>query len=305
LRIEIATNEETAPPSEHLPTGSPGGDSSIGTEFRSWWPCIWPSTCLRTLFGGLRELENPCAIGFDKNLGKCEHNSHIRTVGNLGDSNFGAPKMKKEPRQQRARATVEAILEAAARILDRRGWKGFTTNAVADVAGVSIGSLYQYFPNKLALVETIQRRHFDDVLSALRRADEQTSRTKRIEGLVSGMITAHSIHPSLHRVLLEDVPRAKISKSMHQNFEREYWGLYTKLIAANEASAASPRSVVRAQILSAAISGAIHDAARRGTLSSPAFEQELIRLVDAYLCAVANDQNKPSLRTAGMKPRSG
>ncbi len=212
--------------------------------------------------------------------------------------------MRKEPRQERARATVEAIVEAAARILDRQGWGRFTTNAVAEVAGVSIGSLYQYFPNKVALVETILRRHFDDVLSALRFANEHTSRIERIEGLVSGMITAHSVHPSLHRVLLEDVPRGKISKSIHQNFEREYWRLYTKLIAASEASGANPRSVVRAQVLSAAIGGVIHDAARRGTLRSPAFEQELVHLVDAYLTALANDQNRPAIRTTGAKPCS-
>ena len=196
-------------------------------------------------------------------------------------------------------------MEAAARILDRQGWGRFTTNAVAEVAGVSIGSLYQYFPNKLALVETILRRHFDEVLSALRFANEHTSRMERIEGLVSGMITAHSVHPSLHRVLLEDVPRGKISKSIHQNFETEYWKLYTKLIAASEVSGANPRSVVRAQVLSAAIAGVIHDAARRGTLRSPAFEQELVHLVDVYLAALANDQNKPAIRTAGAKPRSG
>jgi AcrR family transcriptional regulator len=201
--------------------------------------------------------------------------------------------MRKEPRQERARATVEAIVEAAARILDRQGWARFTTNAVAEMAGVSIGSLYQYFPNKLALVETILRRHFDDVLSALRLANQHTSRIDRIEGLVSGMITAHSLHPSLHRVLLEDVPREKISKSIHQNFEREYWSLYKKLIAASEVSGASSRSVVRAQVLSAAISGVIHDAARRGTLRSPAFEQELVYLVDAYLAALADDHDKP------------
>lgn len=199
---------------------------------------------------------------------------------------------------------MEAILEAAARILDRQGWGRFTTNAVAEVAGVSIGSLYQYFPNKLALVEAILRRHFDEVRSALRCSDEPTSRMERIERLVSGMITAHSTHPALHRVLLEDIPRGKISKSIHQNFEREYWSLYTKLIAENEVSGASARTVVRAQVLSAAISGAIHDAARRGTLGSPAFEQELVHLVDAYLTALSDDQYKPAIRAAHTNPRS-
>ena len=81
-------------------------------------------------------------------------------------------KMRKEPRQERSRDTVEAIVEASARILGRRGWAGLTTNGVAEAAGVSIGSLYQYFPNKLALVEAVRRRHFHDVLTALRIADD-------------------------------------------------------------------------------------------------------------------------------------
>ena len=55
---------------------------------------------------------------------------------------------RKRPRQERAKATVETILEASARILVKRGFDGFTTNEVATAAGVSIGSLYQYFPNK-------------------------------------------------------------------------------------------------------------------------------------------------------------
>lgn len=214
-------------------------------------------------------------------------------------------RMRKEPRQERARTTVEAILEAAARILDRQGWGRFTTNAVAEAAGVSIGSLYQYFPNKLALVEAILRRHFDDVLSALRFADEHTSRIERIEGLVSGMIAAHSIHPSLHRVLLEDVPRGRISKSVHQQFESEYSNLYAKLIAPSERFGANPRSEVRAQVLSSAIEGVVHDAARRGTLRSPALKQELVHLADAYLTALESDHNALAIRTVGANPRSG
>ena len=72
--------------------------------------------------------------------------------------------MRKAPRQQRSRATVDVIVEAAARVLGRRGWARFTTNEIAAVAGVSVGSLYQYFPNKLAIAEAIRQRHLDEVL---------------------------------------------------------------------------------------------------------------------------------------------
>jgi AcrR family transcriptional regulator len=58
------------------------------------------------------------------------------------------PSMRKQPSQARSKATVDAIVEAAARILGDQGWAGFTTNKVAEAAGVSIGSYYQYFPDK-------------------------------------------------------------------------------------------------------------------------------------------------------------
>ncbi|MGT2549784.1 TetR/AcrR family transcriptional regulator [Acinetobacter geminorum] len=68
------------------------------------------------------------------------------------------PDPRKRPRQARSVATFEAILEAAARILESLGFAGFNTNAVAELAGVSIGSLYQYFPSKDALIAELIRR---------------------------------------------------------------------------------------------------------------------------------------------------
>ncbi len=70
-----------------------------------------------------------------------------------------APPTKPIPRKQatqaRAARTVEVILEAAAHILERDGFAGYTTNAIAERAGASIGSLYQYFPNKDAITVTM------------------------------------------------------------------------------------------------------------------------------------------------------
>ena len=65
---------------------------------------------------------------------------------------------RKQPRQARARHTVDAIVEASARILEEQGHGGFNTNAVADLAGVSIGTLYQYFPDKDALLGALIAR---------------------------------------------------------------------------------------------------------------------------------------------------
>ena len=68
-------------------------------------------------------------------------------------------RQRKSPRQQRSADTVEALLTAAARVLERESLAGFNTNRVAEVAGVSVGSLYQYFPNKSALIAALIDRY--------------------------------------------------------------------------------------------------------------------------------------------------
>jgi len=68
-------------------------------------------------------------------------------------------KPRKTPRQERSRLTVDAILMAAAHILKTEGPERATTNRIAEKAGVSIGSLYQYFPNKEAIVALLRERH--------------------------------------------------------------------------------------------------------------------------------------------------
>lgn len=193
--------------------------------------------------------------------------------------------MRKEPRQARSRATVEAIVQAGARILGSRGLAGFTTNEVADVAGVSIGSLYQYFPDKLSLVEAIRRRHLDDVLAVMRGTEEGSkSPTQLVEDLVAGMIAVHSIHPALHRVLLDVAPRHGGSSSAHDAFESEYQDRYRAVVAAyrSRKGGATAGGVV-AQVLSGAVEGVIHSAARNGTLQSPELKRELVDMVCAYL----------------------
>ena len=77
---------------------------------------------------------------------------------------------RKAPRQARSQATVETILVAAARVLAKASLAGFNTNRVAEVAGVSVGSLYQYFPNKAALVSALIDREHERLAAALEAA---------------------------------------------------------------------------------------------------------------------------------------
>jgi AcrR family transcriptional regulator len=192
--------------------------------------------------------------------------------------------MRKQPQQARSRATIEAILQAAAHILGERGWEGLTTNDVAELAGVSIGSLYQYFPHKLALVEAVRRRHFDDVLAVLRgAADIKVPRARRIEALVDGMIGVHGRYPAAHRVLLEETPRSREAGTLHDRFAAKLHQRYEAIVRVNAGSASAARLRVVARVLAAAVAGVVHDAASQGTLQSERLRLELLRLVESYL----------------------
>ncbi|MFB9952122.1 TetR/AcrR family transcriptional regulator [Rhizobium puerariae] len=192
--------------------------------------------------------------------------------------------MRKEPRQARSRATVESIVQAGARILSDGGWAGFTTNKVADLAGVSIGSLYQYFPDKLSLVDAIRRRHLDDCLAVVRKfRAEGLSPVEFATSLVRDMIAAHSAYPGLHRVLLDEAPGSEDYRNPNSEFEIEYLDYYAEAVATYRKRAPNAKDRTAALIVSDAIDGVIHNAARRGALRDPAVQDELIRLVSLYL----------------------
>ncbi len=196
----------------------------------------------------------------------------------------GVPTMRRAPRQARSRATVQALLQAGARVLGERGWAGFTTNEVAATAGVSIGSLYQYFPDKQALTEAIRQRHLDDVLAVFGQLGTgEVPQRQRVTQLVEGMIAAHSLQPALHRVLLDEAPSDSGSRAVQALFEARYLAHYRALLAASPGSRGKVTDDMVVQVLSSAVAGVIHDAARRGTLTSPALKSELVQMVCAYL----------------------
>ena len=117
---------------------------------------------------------------------------------------------RKRPRQERSKVTVDTILAATARVLVKKGFDGLTTNAVAEAAGVSIGSLYQYFPSKEALVAALIEQHIEEMQQALfseMTRVAQLPMAQAVRALIELTIRAHSIEPELHRVLTEQVPR--------------------------------------------------------------------------------------------------
>lgn len=121
---------------------------------------------------------------------------------------------RKKPTQARAQHTVDAILRATAHILRTTGWDTCNTNAVARRAGVSIGSLYQYFPSKEALVAALAEEHANRGLGVLMEAvtaapQENLSLEGLVRHYIRAMVALHAVDPKLHRVLVEQVPRLR------------------------------------------------------------------------------------------------
>jgi AcrR family transcriptional regulator len=117
---------------------------------------------------------------------------------------------RKSASQKRSRVTVETLLDATARVLTREGYDRASTNRIAATAGVSVGSLYQYFPNKEALVAALVARHNREMLQLIRDALKEVASldlATAMRELVKATVDAHLVDPALHRIFAEQVPR--------------------------------------------------------------------------------------------------
>jgi len=113
--------------------------------------------------------------------------------------------------QTRSQATVEALLEAAAQVFAERGYAGCTTNRIAERAGASIGTFYQYLPNKEAAAVALLERHLEETSRKLKTwvghtAGERHCLRDALRDYVEGMLEAHAGRPRLQHLLLEETP---------------------------------------------------------------------------------------------------
>lgn len=200
-----------------------------------------------------------------------------------------APKPKKTPRQSRSAATFEAMVDAGARILREGGYEALTTNRVAELAGVSVGSLYQYFPNKEAILVEMVRRHLVDLEAGIAaiaaRADRLT-----LEELVSALIEdnarAHLVDPALHKVLFEEAPRLG-AIDWRDDFAQGAIAVVVRLLERHRAAIVARDLPLAAQIVAESVEAIMHAAAMRADprLANGEIARETTRLVLSYLTA--------------------
>jgi AcrR family transcriptional regulator len=192
---------------------------------------------------------------------------------------------RKQPQQERSQAMVQAILTATAHILTTEGYERFTTNKVAEHAGVSIGSLYQYFPNKESLLLALAEPHANQMMQLAQdhlEDVEDRSISEVIQQIVAAAIAAHRINPKLHCVLPERVPHSQ----MMQQFDLSKIENLLRSFLAQRCDQLQPKNLdltvfMLERTIRAIIYGAVTE--HPELLQTGELEQELTAMLSAYL----------------------
>jgi len=196
---------------------------------------------------------------------------------------------RKSPAQERSRFTVEQIVQAATQVFAERGYAGATTNHIAERAGVSIGSLYQYFPNKEAILVTLAKRHVEiagNLLMGLvaERNLIETDLTEVLRPFIQATLELHTGNPRLNYVILsEAVWSAEAMEQVHALEDQFIDQLALTLDTHRQVSVKNSRHA--AYIVVHAIKNLAHEFVIHPPegMSEEAFVEEMVALAGGYL----------------------
>ncbi|CDO09061.1 TetR/AcrR family transcriptional regulator [Mycolicibacterium cosmeticum] len=200
----------------------------------------------------------------------------------------GTLQPRKRPRQRRSELTRDRILDAAVTVFSEYGYARGTTNRIAAFADVSIGSLYQYFPNKDAIVAELASRHLDAgvTTAAQRRSLYGPASLEQVIGdIVGAAIDNHRQDPEFLRVLVEQAPRS------HELLVRVAQRRTESIEAMREILAAHPEVAVvdteaAARLVVITVESVVHHAlAAPQTLETADLSRHLVDMLTRYLAA--------------------
>jgi AcrR family transcriptional regulator len=192
----------------------------------------------------------------------------------------------RRPRQERSRETVDTILAAATRVFGREGYARTTTNRIADAAGVSVGSLYQYFPSKDAIAIELMMRYRERLVGRIAaHLGEMREATFRnvVQALIGALLHDDQIDNSLRRVLIETVLR-RDARGQIAGFEERVEGLVADALRSAKDVVAIDDYELCAFVLVRAVLGVTHGAlVDSPRYNTPALVDELTRLIVRYI----------------------
>jgi AcrR family transcriptional regulator len=198
---------------------------------------------------------------------------------------------RKQPQQARSEELVSAILEAAIQVLAKEGFQRFTTARVAEKAGVSVGSLYQYFPNKASILFRLQSDEWRDTNDMLRQIleDESASPSARLRKLVHAFIKSECDEADIRHALdgaaplYRDAPETRKAKAAGRR-------TFTAFIAHALSTATEEKRSLVVDVITSTLSGVGKDFSMRprSVAEIAAFADGLADMLCSYLESSAN-----------------
>jgi AcrR family transcriptional regulator len=176
---------------------------------------------------------------------------------------------------------VEAIVEAAARILEQRGHAGFSTNAVAELAGVSIGSLYQYFPRKDALIGALIVRETTQLVTEAEAALTEASARAGISTVIRAAVAHQLRRPILARLL--DFEEARLEEDPDTTHIKDRFGVILRSLLSRPDAPPAANVEETTRDLVAIVKGIVDAAGVHGETDQPGLTQRVERAVFGYL----------------------
>src|SRR5436853_3044541 len=197
---------------------------------------------------------------------------------------------RKQPLQARAQRTVDVLLKAAAQVFARRGYAGATTNHIAERAGVSIGSLYEYFPSKDAILVALLEHHVHEGEAVLARAAAEIagaplSLAAMVRHLAKAMVELHGNERDLHRVLFEEAPLSRQTRALLAAMEARITERVELLLRARP-EVTVPNPTIAAAIVVKTVESLTHNLVVHGVRDRhhdlDVYVEEIVRLVPSY-----------------------
>lgn len=213
---------------------------------------------------------------------------------------------RRKPKQARAQDTVEVIFEATAQILRREGRIALNTNHIAECAGISVGTLYQYFPDKEAiLVEMARREIAGDEATVIKAMSEPAGGDEAdlVRRAIRALIARFRRNREMRRIVMETLVSAGFGNELASSVQKvaQMIGTKSDRILPGRAEVVSPITLF---VITRAVLGVMRAASQEQSplLDSAEFEDELVRLVRAYFDRSA-ETGKPRPQAIGHRPQ--
>lgn len=194
---------------------------------------------------------------------------------------------RRNPKQTRALETVEIIFEATTRILQHEGLAALNTNFIAERAGISIGTLYQYFPNKAAILVAMARREVESSSKAVLKAIAEGSadpQTDPARHAIRAVIATYAQRRKVRQILIDTLVAQGLGAELQQNLQKVVQVIsgQTERFLPGRKEPVPPTTLF---VITRAVNGVLRAASQEqpALLGTPEFEDALVLLLQAYL----------------------